>query len=102
MLKSLNSNNFYTDEIRQADISNLAYKPHNPIIYNANSLKVCADVRFCIKSFIAVKANDEYEYYTEMVEEIYPNIKELPEKPFARKTTVVSVKKERVNEYERR
>ena len=96
MLKSLDNNNFYKKEIGLQDLNSLSYEAHSPLIYNANGFMVSKDVRFCIKQYNVAKEKEGSDFYNEVVNDIYFNYPEIPDKPYARQTTIVSVKKEKL------
>ena len=97
MQKTLNKDNFYTFEINIAEVSDLAFKSHKPQIYNSNCLEVSADLRFCKRCRVEDSIEEGYSYYSKIYDEIFPNSKDIPDKPIAIKTTVVAIKKEYFN-----
>ena len=94
MQKSLNNNNFYVGVVHSGDVNDSSFRLHSPKIYNGNCLEVCHDLRFCMKSRTEKCEEDEYSYCAKIVDEIYPNIENMPEKPFAIKTSIIAIKKE--------
>lgn len=97
MQRSLNNDNFYIDKVEPKDVTDDAFRLHTPVIYNANCLMLCRDLRFCMKSSSKEEVKEGYNYYSTIIEEIFPNKSEMPDKPYAKKTSLIAIKKEYFN-----